>query len=176
VKAAIFSALVWAASSAFVSLPAVAHAGTGRLLQTLHGWAIAAFVITVALHLLQRRAGRDPESFGTQAGKTFAVFALFSSLVVMLIVASASSREPLAVSVLVFAGGVVAPVVAVMALEFSALRPRALAACAIVAACLGSAAFIVRAAEPSRRPGIIRSSQPANAGEQIQFPTKPARA
>jgi hypothetical protein len=51
-KAAIFSALVWAAGSALIGLHAAALSGSGHMLRTLRGWAVAVLSVSVALQLL----------------------------------------------------------------------------------------------------------------------------
>jgi len=173
---AIFSALVWAASSALIGLHAASLSGSGHMLRTLRGWALAALIISAALWLF-RRTPSGGESAGRQFRSALSIFGLFSVLIMVLVEVFGSLPAPWAANLLTFFGGVIAPVIAVMALEFPDLRPRALLAGALVGGCLVSCAFVsVLIAKPAPRPGIIRTKQPANPRESPRLVRGPARA
>jgi hypothetical protein len=160
-KSAIFSALVWGSGSAVLGTRAVALSNSGHLFRTLRGWAVAALLISLALHFFHGEKPAVEESLGRQAGAAFAAFALFSVLLVALIAAVAGSPVPWLGTLLTFVGGGLAPVVAVMALEFPDLRRRALAAGAVAAAGLVSLTLVnTLTVKPAPAPHVVGAARP----------------
>ena len=163
-KSSVFSALVWCVSSGLIRLHAASLSGSGHMLRTLRGWAIAALVISLAMRLLPHPACAEETSLVRQVRAAFSAFALFSVFVATLMVLFASVPPRWATTFLTFLGGVLVPVMAITALEFPDLRPRALAAGAVMAGGLaGCALFSVSVLHSVPRPGIIRTEQPAKA-------------
>ena len=170
-KAAIFAGLVWTACSVSMNLHASTLGGSTPLLLTLRGWAIAALLISVLMHLFRR------EKFhARQMPETFGAFGLFAVFVATLILVLRNNPAPVVTNVITLAGGVLAPVIAVMALEFSDLRPRALTLGAIFGTGLVTCALAgVLVANPVPHPRI-RTKQIAKPAETVRHSSEPARA
>lgn len=181
-KSSIFSLLSWSASNALLSLGktrfgATLLVGSVHMLRTLRGWAIAALVISVALQFFRRETTTAHEPASRQIRAVFSTFSLFSALVLMFIAARNSGLAPWAATAVTLVGGAITPVVAIMALEFPDLRPRAMAAGVVVAGGLASVLLVnTLTAKPAPRPGMIRTSQPADTVEEPPHPIGPNRA
>jgi hypothetical protein len=158
-KPAIFSALVWAASSALIGPRSAVLSGSEQMLRTLRGWGVAALMMTVAMRLLWRETKAREESLARQACSALSAFVVFSALVLLLIAAPGASS-------VAFLRGVLAATmaaVAVVALGFPVPRPRAVTAAALM-----------------YRPCIIRTNHPRTnqagpAGEKLPKNTAPER-
>ena len=165
-KSAIFSALVWAASSALLAWRTAALNGSLHMLRSLRGWAVAAFVIVLAMHWLRGSGDSSEESTGRQVQSAVSAFAVFAVLVTLLVAVRNSTALPWAGNALTLIGGCLAPVILLMGLEFPDLRLRAFAATGIIAAGLISFAGIsTLTARPEAHPGPIRVHQPSGPNE-----------
>ena len=169
-KSSIFSILLWIGSNALLNLgkTGTALSASAHMLRTLRGWAIAALIISLALRWLQedRAAGSEPVSGQIRAA--FSAFGLFSVLALMFITVRGYNQATWAATVVTILGGALARVMAMMALEFPDLRPRAVAAGAVIAGSLVSVVLIdTLASKPAPPPpGIIRTNQPADTVEE----------
>ena len=155
-KTAIFAGLVWAASAAATRFPAAGLAGSRHLLLTLRGWAIMALILSVLLQMIRR------ERFHRRHLKeAAATFGLFSGFVGALIFAFHGGPQSETATLLTLAGGVLAPVMALMALEFADLRPATLALGAILGTAVASCAFAgILVSSPAQGHGLFRTKQP----------------
>jgi hypothetical protein len=166
VKSTVFSLLVWLTSNFVLSQPAAGWAASGHMLRTLRGWAIAAFFITLAMHWLRPALGELRQPKWRDALSGFIAFVIFSGFTAVLIAARNSVTLPLAADALTLVGGGLAPVIALMALEFPDLRPRSFTLAAMLTLCLislvGLNSFAVK---PGKQPGTIRTHQPAGSQE-----------
>ncbi len=173
-RRSVFPALVWAASDGLIRLHAAALSGSWQMLQTLRGWAVAALVISAAMSL--RRGGKGPEPRAA-----IAAFGLFSSAIAALMV-FAGSGAPIFTAphwsgtALTLAGGVLLPVIAMMALEFPDLRAGALAGAVVVAAGLLSFGVVsTLILNPGQRLSIIRIKQRPKTKKPVQPAASPER-
>ena len=166
-KSAIFSALVWASSTALLGWRNASLSGSVHMLKTLRGWAVVAFLLALVLQWLRRHEGGLEESRSRQVRSAVSAFAIFAVLVMLVLAARNSTASTWAWNVLSLIGGCLAPVVLLMGLEFPDLRPRAMAATWIMAAGLVSfAGFSAVLVRPASNPGPIRIHQPADSTKE----------
>ena len=169
-RSTIFSALVWAASSAVIRFDSGALSNSAHMVRTVRGWAIAAIVISLARQFLRWKDRGTCEVASRQVLSAFAAFILL--VIVMTGLTAVPVADPIDAAVLAFFGGVVAPVMTIIALEFPALRPRAFGAGLVAVACLGSFAFVnALLIRPASKPGVIRTNQPAEHHEKLRSET-----
>ena len=163
-RPALFSALIGLASHALLARPLQAWAASGHMLRTLRGWALAAFLISLAMEYVRpARPGSRPESKLRQAGAALAAFALLACFIAPLIAVRNLVTVQWAADALTLAGGGLIPTIALMALESPHLRPRSFALAGVLSmAILSLAGFSVLAVPPVRHPGTIRTHQPTS--------------
>ena len=166
-RSTIFPILVWAGSGALLRLESAAVSSASHLLRTLHAWAIAAILITLARQLLKGRASSD-ESASRQILSACGAFLVFAALLTGLAAVSAAISG--SASLLAFAGGVVAPVATLLALESPTLRPRGLTAGLIALACVSCFALALTLERKPAVPGRIRTEQPVKEPQRLRTP------
>jgi hypothetical protein len=128
------------------------------MLRTLRGWALAAFLISLATQYA-RPARR--ESMLRQACAACVAFVLLVAFTALLVAVRNFVTLPPMADALTLAGGGLVPAIALMALEFPDLRPRSFALAGVLALALAAlAGFGALTVRPSRNPGTIRTHQP----------------
>jgi hypothetical protein len=166
VKSSVFSALIGLTTHCMLSRPAAQWAASGHMLRTLRGWAIAALFISLAMQWLRPESGEAGRSKWSEAVSGFTALAAFSGFTALLIAVRNCLALPWAADILTLVGGVVAPVIALMALEFPDLRPRSFTAAAVLTLCLISILGLQSlAVTQGKRPDTIRTHQPAGSHE-----------